>query len=442
MKKVLVIAYAFPPFGGGEVMRAAKFVKYLPSMGWLPVVLTVANQDCYVSDSSLADDISKEVIIRTARTLEPKLLIKRVKEFIRNAGRKGASAADVEIAASSGIIYRVGRLKDALAGAFLIPSEEVLWNAAAFKEACRIAGEGIDMVFTTSPPHSVQLIGERLKRRFNVPWVADFRDAWAGNVLFKPAYKLRARMEERMERRVAEGADFVVSATEPITANFARRYPGLSGKFVTITNGFDSGMFKDAKRPRNEKLTLTYAGGIGGRRTPRYVYEALIRLKEKMPDVYSGIRVRFVGSFYDDKRPWQSNLAGCVEFTPHVPYKDVIPIMQASDVLLLVLHPVEGGETLATGKLYEYIGAERPILATVPECVAKEMVVENRLGIAVPPDDAVAISDAIAELHGRWKADTLELDVSNDFRERFDRKGLTKKLAALFDEASGSERAR
>lgn len=438
MKKVLIITYAFPPFGGGEVMRAAKFVKYLPLFGWLPVVLTVENQDYYVYDRTLLDEIDERVKIYRARTLEPKLLAKRVKDFIRR-GRAGGPHAEIEIASTNGVIYRIGQLKNALSGAFLIPCEEVLWNPLAYRAACDIiAKEGIDLVFTTSPPHSTQLIGRRLKERFGLPWVADFRDAWVGNILFKPAYSLRDKIERRMESSVVKNADAVVSVTDPITKMFAARYPHIRNKFVTITNGFDGACYVNSKKPRNDKFTITYAGGIGGRRSSKYIFMALVQLKKTRPDVYSNLRVRFMGNFYDDKAPWKGALGDCVEFIAHKPYTEAVAMMQASDALLLVLHQREGGDALSTGKIYEYIGARRPIIATVPECVAKNLIVSNKLGVAVQTEDVDAIVSAIAEIYGRFKDGSLGIDMPDRLIDAYDRKNLTSALAATFAGCSGT----
>ncbi len=434
LKKVLIITYTFPPLGAGDTMRVSRFVKYLPSFGWKPVVLTVSNHDYQVRDDMILSEFSPEVKIYTARTLEPKQLVGKVKSLIRDRQGKAGGGVTAEIAATSGIIYHAGRMKVAFSDLFLIPSQEVLWNRSAFKAAVRIIDrEGIDLVFTTSPPHSVQLIGARLQKRYGLPWVSDFRDGWVGNVLFKPKYGLRERAEQRMESDVVKRSSVVVSATPPITEGFINRNPEMAEKFITITNGYDGEYYKEGVIPHNNKFTLTYAGGLGGRRTSRYIYEALVLLKERAPEVYKELRVVHVGNFYDDKGPWIKNLKGCVEFVPQLPYREVPELLQKSDVLLMVTHESEGGRSIASGKIFEYIGAGRPILATVPDCVAKDLVEDNGLGITVGSEDVEAIMGAIMDLHGRWKRGLLSIKAPAGFREGFERKKLTGDLAEVFD---------
>ena len=173
MKKVLIISYYFPPSGGSGVQRWLKFVKYLPEFGYEPIVLTV---DPTVAsypqiDATLLQDIPSLVRVERTTTREMLSLYKRV------SPTKEIPYGGFANENTQGLFSTISRF---IRGNFFLPDPRRGWNKFAYKKACElIEQEQIDTVITTSPPHSTQLIGLKLKKRFpSIQWIADLRDPW------------------------------------------------------------------------------------------------------------------------------------------------------------------------------------------------------------------------------------------------------------------------
>ena len=248
---VLIIAYYFPPWGGGPVLRALKLVKYLQRINWQVCVLT-AQPHYYeaVSDDPelLAEAGPAARIVRT-RSLHPTGTLARgmVAESV------GASRSNQP---GARILMRLARLAHQL----LVPDDKLLWLPFALRAGLLLARERrFDVIFVTAPPHSTCLLGLALHRLTGIPLVVDLRDDWIGNPLYKRSWGVRKRIEAAMERRVVHAASAIVVPTDPSCRALADRYRGLADRLHVIPNGFDE---EDIERARLLPPT--------GRREPNY----------------------------------------------------------------------------------------------------------------------------------------------------------------------------
>ena len=314
----------------------------------------------------------------------------------------------------------------------LVPDENVTWNATAIPKAISIARqEGIDVVLTTSPPGSVHLIGAAVKRATGAKWVADLRDSLALHAhRSSDGVGARAKQKARagIAHLVARQADAIVTAAEAISEETR----GLSprGRVVTIPNGCDFDDFAGLTYTRGDRFRLTHAGSFFGKRDPKPFLQALAA--SGLDDV----TVRFLGDFRPGDREFMEGLglADRVELIEHVPRRESLRLQRDSDALLLLIPEAGGrGRGILSGKVFEYLAAERPVLAVVPpDGAAAQLVRDTGAGVVAAPEDVDAIRDALVELHAQWRAGRLDgTPLSQEWRDKLSRATRVEELAEL-----------
>ncbi|MFN2627315.1 MAG: glycosyltransferase [Gaiellaceae bacterium] len=410
--KVLLVTMYFPPAGGGGVQRPLKFASHLPALGIETHVLAPNDPKWLHEDSELA--LPTQAWVHRARYLGP----------------RGLKPAEV-LHGKEGLERR--RAQAALLGRrLLVPDENVSWNLTAVPTAIRIARrEGIDAVLTTSPPNSVHLIGAAVQAATGAKWVADLRDSIAAHP-HRRSESLAVRAKETtsagIARLVASRADAIVAAAEAIAEEARGLEP--NGRVLTIANGCDFDDFAGLPYRRGDCFRLTHAGSFFGKRDPRPFLAALA--ESGLEDV----TVRFVGDFRSSDREFVQSLdlAAHVELVPYVPRRESLRLQRDSEALLLLIPEAGGrGRGVLSGKVFEYLAAERPILAAVPpDGAAARLIRETGAGVVAASEDTGALRAALEGLHARWRAGELEATpLSPADRERLSRAARVEELAEL-----------
>ena len=409
--KLLLVSLYFPPAGGGGVQRPLKFAAHLPALGVETHVLAPDDPKWIHSDAELQPPT--QAWIHRARYLGPK-------------GRRPAE----ELHGTRGL-ERAGRHARLAARRLLVPDENVSWNLTAIPAAIRIVREhGVDVVLTTSPPSSVHLIGAAVKRATGARWVADLRDSLVAHP-HRRAERLPARVKERGEHviagLVARKADAIVAVSEAI-AEEARGFRPRA-RVVAIANGCDFDDFAGLEYRPDERFRITHAGSFFGKRDPRPFLRALSRAPEE-------VVARFVGDFRAADREFAEDLGldGRLELHAYVPRRRSLELQRNSEALLLLIPEAGGrGRGVLSGKVFEYLAAERPILAAVPpDGAAADLIRETGAGVVAPPDDPAALGEALAGLVERWRAGELAgRPLSPEHRERLSRAARVEELAEL-----------
>jgi glycosyltransferase involved in cell wall biosynthesis len=409
--KVLIVSLYFPPAGGGGVQRPLKFATHLPALG--------------IETHVLAPDDPKWIHADTELQPPTQAWIHRARYF----GPKGRRPAE-ELHGRQGL-DRYSRQARLAFRRVLLPDENVTWNLTAIPAAIRIVRrEGIDVVLTTSPPSSVHLVGAAAKRATGVRWVADLRDSLLAHP-HRRAERLAVRAKEKGEhavaRTVARYADAVVAASEAIAEE--ARGLGPKGRVETIANGCDFDDFAGIEYRRADRFRITHTGSFFGKRSPRTFLEALASTD-------LDVVARFVGDFRTGDREWAEELAlgDRLELHPYVPRRRSLELQRDSEALLLLIPEAAGrGRGVLSGKVFEYLAAERPILAAVPpDGAAAELIRETGAGIVAPPEDAEAIGQALRELVQRYEAGQLNgTPLAAADRDRLSRVRRSEELADL-----------
>lgn len=426
-RRVLVIAYYFPPMGLSGVQRVAKFVKYLPDWGWEPVVLTVEPGGYFAYDESLLEElIARDITIVRTTSWDPTRLF----------GRRRTVAMPDE---------RARHWLSTLSQFFFVPDNKVGWMPPALRKGKELLSSlDVDAIFSSAPPYTAHLVAARLARRAGCPLVTDFRDDWLGNPRHVYPTPLHRRVNEWMERGVLRQSDVVTTINDPLRASLAVRVDGERHRpaFRILPQGFDPEDFDGVGGKHgaevSSRMRIVYSGIFYDAQTPDFFLRGLARLVRGSPERRAQMDVVFVGlvppaSQELIRRLGLDDVVRCVGYLPH---EDAVRQLVEADVLWLTVGRQEGEEMISTGKLFEYLGARKPILGLVPEGAARRTLEASGAGVVVDPDDVAGIAEALDTLVDAWERDALP-QPDPSFVERFDRRSIARSLASLLDEMVG-----
>jgi len=425
MNKVLIIAYAFPPVGGGGVQRVTKFVKYLSAFNWEPIVLTVANSPVPVVDEALLREIPAGVKIFRAASLEPSYTSKKI---LSESGEGGAGSKIIRF------------VKRVLIGV-LLPDVQVLWwPSLIYNLISLIRREKPQCIFVTAPPFSSFIPVVAVGRILKTPVVLDFRDEWSFS---------REQLENASKGMIARGLDhcfekYVVSkctcittATESYLNTLAYRYRLSVGKGTVITNGFDEDDFsilqKQSENTTSDNLTIVYSGTVWKATSLQKFIAALSEVLQTVPEVRSILKFHLFGRVVDTelqslKTP---QLEDIIQVFGYVEHEKLIIEMNKADILLLVLSDLPGAEKIIAAKTFEYMATGKHIFAIVPDGETKKLIVEHYSNVTfASPDDVFDIKNKILHLidtRGKIK------QMRGENVSQFSRKQLTGKLVDVFN---------
>lgn len=425
MKSVLIITYYWPPAGGPGVQRWLKFVKYFEEFGIRPIVYTPQNPNYPILDSQLVQDIPETVEII-------KFPIKEPYRFANLFSKKKTQTI------SRGMISekKSSVLEDVMLfvrGNFFIPDARVGWVKPSIKFLSDyLETHSVDAIVTTGPPHSLHLIGYGLKKKFNLPWIADFRDPWT-TIHYHKALKLTksaAEKHKKLEKLVLDSADCIVVTGPTTKKEFSRL---TETPIEVITNGFDVSIEIRAEEIKSDsEFSIAHIGSLLSHRNPEILWEALSELSAENPQFKSDLVLKFAGVVGDDIKEslatW--NLLSRSEFRGYVSHSEVLKLQRKSRVLLLIEMNRNETRAIIPGKIFEYLAAKRPILALGPEGSDIEGILrETDGGVFFNYFDKEALKSELLNLYLRFKKGNLSVESKNI--EKYSRKNLTARMAKL-----------
>jgi len=395
MQKVLILTYYWPPSSGAGVQRWLKFSKYLPAFGWEPVILTVDPE--YASypatDKTLGKDVSDGIVIYRTSATDYFRFYRKDKTKVPTAGFATSGEA--------GLISKVLRF---VRGNFFIPDPRRGWNKYAFRKACElIESENIKHIITTSPPHSTQLVGMKLKKRYpGIRWIADLRDPWTDIYYYSMFYHtLPARLiDRRLERNVLGSADRIITVGKTLKNLFISKLPSIKEKISVITNGFDEDDFSGITSTIPDKLTITYTGTL----SDSYPLKGFLDAVEAFLGEGNEIKLRFVGMVSKRQKDLIVSEIGneSVEFIPYVDHIAAIRYMHETSALLLIIPEHQSSKCILTGKLFEYIATGKPVISIGPvDGDAAEIIEATSSGISFDPSDSASITSYLTQISGK-----------------------------------------
>jgi len=418
MKNLLILSYYYPPLGSSGVQRTVKFVKYLPQFGWNPIIIAPRPRGSYIHDPALCAEVAQAKVFRTW-SLDP-LFLSPLKHT-GTALRKNSLAS------------RINR--------WLIPDNKTGWIPFALQAGLKAARQyPIDAIYSTAPPYSSHLAGVLLKKLLGRPLVADFRDAWTSYTWTKyPAGAIK-KLDHKLEELVLKNADLVTAVNSEILEDLRDLHPNVNrSKLHLISHGYDPEDFTGTSKPDPDYFTIAYTGTFINNRSPRTLFEAVKLLRKQNIPGLDKLRIVFAGSHRESDLALvkEFGLASLVRFTGYLTHQKSIKILTGADLLWLVMGPEETAN-VTPGKLFEYLGAARPILASIPKHGAAAAIIrQTGAGLVLAPDDHQGLADAIASLVRSWASHKPLHCGRPGIVKRYDRRRIAGHLASTLDGISG-----
>ena len=425
MKRVLIITYYWPPSGGAGVQRWLKFVKYLRNFKWEPIVFTVENGEFPVLDFDLIKEVPDGVEVLKVPAWEP---YKMYKLFSGKNKSGGINSGFLSEKKGSNFIESISKW---IRGNLFIPDARKFWIKPANQFLNRyLQNHPVDVIISSGPPHSTHLIALSLKKKFQIPWLSDFRDPWT-NIDFYKDLKLTKTADQKhkkLENDVLVQSDIVLT----IGRQLSKELKILGAKRVEIIeNGFDPQDFlEDKNYELDEKFSIAHIGSFTPSRNHMVLWKALSQLVNEKEEFKSKLEIKLIGKV--DYSVLQSikdfGLDTYLKKIDYVSHNEVIKHQKSSKLLLLMVNNTPNAKGIVTGKVFEYMASKRPILAIGPkDGDLGEILTKTNSGLVCDYENVENLSSTI------WSIFNDDIKFKNNI-STYSRIELTEKLANLLNE--------
>jgi glycosyltransferase involved in cell wall biosynthesis len=425
-KKLLIITYYWPPAGGPGVQRWLKFVKYLPDFDIQPIVYVPENPTYPIVDEGLLSEVSDKAIVLKNKIFEPYQLA----GFLSKKETKKISSGIIPAAKKQSFLERMLLW---IRGNLFIPDARFLWVNPSVKYLKEYIQEHkIDTIITSGPPHSLHLIGLKLKQSLNINWYADFRDPWT-TIGYHKALKLSSyadKKHKQLEKAVLNGADCIIVTSKTTKAEFKLL---THTRIEVITNGYD--VENVAKQSLDEKFTMAHIGSFLSDRNPKVLWEVLQELIAENTLFATHFQLKLIGKVS------QEILDSIAKYTlmdycnnlGYVSHIEAIQHQRKSQVLLLIEIDSPETRSIIPGKLFEYMASERPIVAIGPkDSDFAEIITSTNTGVFFTYNEKEHLKKTIISYFESYLENKLQVYPVG--LQQYSRKSLTKQLASLITE--------
>jgi glycosyltransferase involved in cell wall biosynthesis len=407
MKKVLLIAFDFPPRRTSGVYRPVALSKYLPQFGWQPIVLTVETKAELAEDRTLLQKVPPEVKVVRTRHLRLDGWEHRAAKAVQSVGGLQAATSNSRPQPFDRFLRFLGRLLRAF---LYFPDQNAGWIPFGLTKAIQLHREqAYDIIYTTSPPRSGPVIGLLLKLLLRLPWVVEFRDPWLPPAevrafLGEPVPSWRRKLDCRLFKLLLRRTDKIITVTKGHADELNRQYGVPTDKLAVVSNGFDEDDFHpngaSAASPFPAgHVNLSHFGSVYAHFSGRF-FAAVDELVCERPELKERLRINIIGFPDEDIRQYarEDGLKNVIQIRNFVGHDDALRAMRSSDCLLLFYAHRYISQACVPGKIYEYLRVGRPILAVTYEGGVKELIEEGDAGWIMPPDDVPAMKQTLSRL--------------------------------------------
>lgn len=448
-KKVLFIAYFFPPIAGSGVQRSVKFVKYLRDYGYEPIVLTVGNMfNPNDVDRDMIKDIPDDIeIIRIDNDfLLVEQLTRQQQQEILNLYYGVVQSPDWIEKYIKVVNEKVGEINHVL-----IPDNFIYWvNEVLKKIETKVNLSNIDIIFTSGSPYSIYFLGYYIKQKYHIPWVMDDRDAWTVNsYLVKQMWCVNGYMgtydlEVELNRKMLAKIDWLTVIANQIKYDYIDKFSVDANKISVITNGYDEEDFKDIHQStNNKKFQICYNGWIYLDRNPVVILKAINDLIDCQSINQWEVEWIFNG-VVEPKMKEQLMLLdkyNILKFNGYLKHIDSLKRASGANVLILFGGVGEGSKVMYTGKIFEYLRLQIPILGiSSAGGVFDELFKDIQCGKNYEYEDEDGIKDFLLTHYIMWKKRSSKVISKKQEIAKFERSSLTKRLAEVFDKVLDNQK--
>jgi len=433
LKKILIITYYWPPAGGSGVQRWMYFAKYLPSFDFEPIIITVDEK--YASykqlDFKLNDNV-KDIKVYKTKSIE----ILKIFSFLSSGNSKKAIPMGEIKSGKNGLFIKFAKY---IRGSVFIPDARRGWNLYALKKSKKIIREeAIHTVITTGPPHSTHLIALKLKRKFSIKWIADFRDPWSDLYYNKEFIRTKRAVKKDicLEKKILESADMVLTVGNKLKELLQSKSDKIYSKIYHIFNGYDAELFNSIEYRKSDNFEISYIGFLS-KNSP---YETFVK------------SVKIFADAIENKNNIVLNLAGIIDesilkfvkkelseikinILGYLTHTEAVALMKKSNLLISCLPEMPQSKILVSGKTAEYIASGNPILSFGnPESESAEMLAELDYGLTCRKNEEEKAAVFIEEIYnGFLQKKNLYNNTNSDFIKNLSRLETTRKLSEILN---------
>ncbi len=427
MKRVLIITYYWPPSGGAGVQRWLKFVKYLRDFGIEPIVYTPSNPEMPVEDSSLFNDVPADLEILKQPIWEPYHWYKKW------VGVKPQEKINTGFLSESEKPKWTEKIGVWIRGNFFIPDARCFWIQPSISFlSSYLKDHPVDVIISTGPPHSMHRIALGIKKKMNIPWIADFRDPWT-NIDFYDQLMLTRWADQKhhkMEREVLKNADHITTVTHEDRIDFLKK--GCLAA-TQITNGYDDEFVDD--QPLDSHFSLVHVGSIPPARNHNILWQAIKELTHENTTFEKSFRLELIGKtdISVRHRIQEIGIEKYVTLTPYMNHKDAVAAQQKAQVLLLLVNQSINAKSILTGKFFEYLAAHRPIVAIGPTDGEMAMILEQcTAGTSINFEELGNLKATLLRYFEEWQSNG-SCQINSQHIEKYSRKNLTGDLSKIIE---------
>jgi glycosyltransferase involved in cell wall biosynthesis len=408
------------------VQRIVKYAKYLPEFGWEPIILTVEHPTSPANDNSLLNFIPNETKIFKTSTFEPFNFYRLI------TGRKKDETLPKDIIVkkpNEKISEKISRL---IRANLFVPDARVGWIPFLVKEGMRIIrSENIGILFSTSPPHSVQLGARILAKKSGLPWIADLRDPWIEAYWESEIQRITFihRLNENFEKKVLRSADMISTVSEGFVNLFSKK---VSNKYEVFYHGFE---FINTETATSKSFKIIYLGNMSKYQSPLPLFKAL----KKFPaHIKKNIDILIVGRVYTGFEKLRNEFDDLeINIQDYMPYNAAMKFSKQASLLLLINPTPVYGSALIPVKIYDYIALRKPIIAIGTKGGRLEQVfIETKCGKIFENTDQIDIYKFLKSEYTYWEKWGNRLLKDDKILDKYRVENNVRRLAELFESIS------
>lgn len=433
-KTLLVLTYYFPPAGGPGVQRVLKFVKYLPEFGWEPVVITVDGGDFPAYDASLTEEVPETVPVLRVPALEPYSLYRKFTGKSKEEHIPVGTLAKKD--KSNGFAEKISRW---IRANLFVPDARIGWIVPVIRKGFQTASQyKIDALLCSSPPHSVQLAACHLAKKLSIPWIVDFRDPWTDIYYYQELNrnKLAQQIDAYFERKVSNTADGVLTVSPSLVGKIRKRAP--QQQVTLIPNGYDATDFSEGTHHLYDRFSLSYIGNLKANQNPSVLWSVLKRLIENTSGFQENFLLHLTGKIHPQVMASleKYGLTNYTKIDKYVPHAEATKRMQSAAVLLFVVPDAADNQGILTGKLFEYLAAERPVFSIgPPDGDAAQILRDADAGTMMDYQDQSGITEMLKKLYIQWEKEDMKESLPNKEQvQQFERREQSRILSTLLND--------
>jgi len=436
MKKILMITPFFAPYSHAAVYRAHRFAKYLPRFGWKPYALTVDRSSLYFIDTALLDDLPKEVEIIRARHIDLTFFgLKSLfeKPITNSRAIRGPTSSELTAKLQKGekknfVKSIMDKFRDKI---LFLPDRYITWYPFAFKKAKEIINsERIDVIYSTAFPLTAHLIAMKLRKKFKIPWIADFRE---GEVeVERTGYsssRFKYKISSILERKIMREADLVLTAWEDAKDLFLVKYKGIvNNKITCISHCTDTEILQSAElKEKSKKFTIIFVGEFLHEYSWKF-FEILRMIFEERLFERNRVEVLIIGcikrNIFIKKEIEFLGLEDVVRLVDYLSLKDYFSVLLSADAMLLPC-VLKYSPPL---KLFDYLFAKKPIIILDTTEEVRNILEKSGLGIFIPSEINAGVEVLLGLLRRNYN-----FNANEDYINQFNAFNRTKELSSLLE---------